>query len=75
MTRAPYYFEVPIGTPARACQGCGATIYMTPTARSRMPVRCDVEGGRAPTDTESGRGLSHFADCPSAGQFRRRDNA
>lgn len=73
--RPPQFFDVPAGTAARKCDGCSAVIYMVPTARSRMPVRCDVEGGRPPNNREAGRGLSHFADCPGANDFRRRGRA
>jgi len=41
------------------CRGCRATVWWVPT----------INGRRAPY---SAGGLNHFADCPKAGQFRRR---
>lgn len=77
---APQFFIVPAGTAPSECRGCKATIYWIVTEASRrMPVNCDVEGGVRPrrwatgeSSTGSGRGISHFVDCPSAGQFRRK---
>lgn len=70
--RAPFYFDVPIATPARTCGHCPATIYFVPTTGGKkMPVRCDVPEGKAPTASEPGRGLSHFADCPGANRARK----
>lgn len=79
--RAPQFFEVPPRTPAAACKGCDATIYWIPTASGKtMPVCCDVEGGVRPqriaaplggNDYTAGRGISHFANCPAAGEYRR----
>lgn len=70
--RAPFFFDVAADTPARTCDHCPATIYFVRTTTGkRMPVRCDVPEGKAPTATEPGRGLSHFADCPGANRARR----
>lgn len=70
--RAPFYFDVAAGTPGRTCQFCPATIYYVATSGGkRMPVTCDVEGGKHPTDAEPGRGLSHFADCRGADRARK----
>lgn len=63
---------VPKGTAPATCKRCDATIYFVATAAGRQqPVHCDVEGGRRPTETEDGAGISHFADCPAAYHFRR----
>ena len=79
--KAPQFFTVPAGTPARECQGCRATIYWIETeAGKRMPVSCDVEGGVRPqrvggslggVERVPGIGVSHFTNCPMAGAFRR----
>lgn len=80
--RAPQFFVVPAGTRPGECQGCKATVYWIVTeAGKRMPVHCDVEGGlrplryagQDPADRAraAGRGISHFVDCPHAGEFRR----
>lgn len=79
--KAPQFFDVPAGTPARECEGCKATIYWIVTSSGkRMPVDCDVDGGVRPhringvlggEEKVGGRGVSHFATCPMAGSFRR----
>lgn len=71
MPRAAIFYTVPAGELAQQCKKCPATIYFVPTARSVMPVRCDVEGGIAPTPKEPGRGAPHWADCPHAKQFKK----
>ncbi len=65
------YTTVPAGTPSRVCRDCPAVVYFVRTMRSHMPVRCDVEGGIAPTADEPGRGVVHWADCPKADEFRK----
>lgn len=66
------WFTVPPATPAQKCRACPKMIYFVRTARgSTMPVDCGVPGGVAPTATESGEGVSHFATCPNADRFRR----
>jgi len=47
-----------VGTPGR-CKGCDTAIYWVTTRRDAM----------VPYTAE---GLSHFADCPKATQFRKR---
>lgn len=79
--RPPQYFVVPPRTPAARCRGCDATIYwITTAAGNQMPVHCDVEGGVRPGSTGAplggieyyaGRGISHFVNCPAAGNYRR----
>lgn len=81
-TQAPQMFVVPAGTASSECRGCKATVYWVVTEHDRrMPVNCDVEGGLRPsrfrggsmnaTASGDGRGISHFVDCPAAGQFRK----
>lgn len=64
---------VPAGTRAGRCSACHAEVYWVemPSGR-KMPVDCagDVEA-RPPTAEEPGQGISHFATCPFADQFRR----
>lgn len=68
------FFTVPAGTQPAECGGrsCRATIYWIVTGNGRrMPVDVDVEGGHEPSEQEDGQGVSHFASCPDAQQFRR----
>jgi hypothetical protein len=58
MARAPVKYEIPSGTPAAACKGCGAAIAWVKTPAGRaMPVDAD--------------GTPHWATCPQAPQFKR----
>jgi hypothetical protein len=71
----PLYFAVPAGTPPSRCRSCGAVVYwaVTPKAKRRIPVDCDVPGGAAPSrhaEGAEGRGYSHFATCPERDQWR-----
>ncbi len=51
-------FEIPAGTPASVCRGCGAAIFWINTGKGRaMPADAD--------------GTSHFATCPQANKFGR----
>lgn len=72
------HFPIPSGTPAAKCRGlnCGRTIYhvLHPTTRRPHPVSVNPEKDPAcvaPTATTPGLGISHFADCPDAAQFRK----
>jgi hypothetical protein len=88
--RAQKFFVVAAGSSSAKCKGetCGATIYFVrnPVTGRPVPVSCDVEGGRRPSeskdvgqldafggeaDVHDGRGLSHFLDCPDADDFSR----
>jgi hypothetical protein len=52
-------FQIPPGTVAATCRGCSARVYwIVTTGGRRMPVNPD--------------GVSHFATCPSAGDFRKK---
>ena len=70
--RYPATFTVPKGAPSSTCHGCQAVIYWIRTPRGKnMPVDTNVEGGEAPTSERDGRGVSHFATCPKAKDYRR----
>lgn len=46
------WYEVPAGTPSRACRSkeCGARLYFVRTSyNTTVPVDCDVEGGKHPS--------------------------
>jgi hypothetical protein len=71
--RGPF-FVVPAGTRASECRSrnCRAEVYWIVTDNNRrMPVDCDVPGGSEPTAREPGQGVSHFATCADADNFRR----
>lgn len=53
-------FAIPDGALMEKCRGCGEGIFWIVTKNGRrMPVNPD--------------GVSHFATCERAGQFRRRN--
>lgn len=57
-TRAPGVYEIPTGTPQRACNSCRRPIFWIVTpAGARMPVDPD--------------GKTHFATCPNAAAHRK----
>lgn len=70
-----HVLRIPAGTPASQCRSraCRATIYWIahPTTGRLHPVDCAYPDGAAPTATEDGQGVSHFATCPDAPHFRR----
>jgi hypothetical protein len=74
------WFDVPAGTPAAQCRSCQEEVYWIVTAAGkRMPVDVEVEGGITPIGGGvptafdcDGRGVSHFATCPQADQWRQR---
>lgn len=77
------WFTVPAGTREADCAKCDADqLYWIVTASSkRMLVDCGVPGGTAPSgglivasgaELRDGRGVAHFATCPHAASFRRR---
>lgn len=74
MTPAPRFYTVPKGSRVCECRSalCKAPIYfvITPT-ESRIPVDCAVDGGNVPTDSEEGRGVSHFKTCVAVKQFSK----
>lgn len=82
------FITVPAGTKPTTCRGpnCHATMYWARDGGRAIPVDCDVEGGKRPSEsaergqldafsqTEApvydGKGVSHFATCPDADRFR-----
>jgi hypothetical protein len=78
MTQGPFF---PVGAHLQAakCKSCEKPIYWIRTKAGRhMPVDCDVEGGQKPFvpvpgdgEPQNGIGVSHFATCPNAAQYRR----
>lgn len=92
-TKAPTkFYAIPAGTKAARCNGarCGKVIYFVtnPASGRMMPIDCDVDGGKRPSEAKEkgqldllttketpvhpGRGVSHFTNCPDAGQFTRK---
>jgi hypothetical protein len=71
--KGPLFFDVPANAQASQCRGCGKYIYWVITdAGKRMPVDTASEhGGADPDGYDKGKGVSHFATCPAASQFRR----
>lgn len=81
------WITIPAGSSPSVCRGptCGATIYWARSGFGPIPVDCDVDGGQRPSETaqmdvfgdpvdvHGGRGVSHFATCPDADLFRKRD--
>ncbi len=70
--KPPQFFAIPAGTREARCRSCDQVVYWIVTAHDRrMPVSVEFDGAFAPTATEPGSGISHFADCPHANQHRR----
>jgi hypothetical protein len=74
VTRPALLFDVPTETDQAACKWCGAPVYWILTRnKKKMPVDCHAGiGCQTPTTERVGRGVSHFATCPKAAQFRQR---
>ena len=89
-TKTGPFYAVPAGSKSVVCRGstCGRRIFFVRTANGRIvPVSCDVEGGKLPSETKDvgqldmlaggeaavyeGRGQSHFLHCPDANEFTR----
>lgn len=72
---ANLWVKIPAGTRGSRCKGstCGLTIYFAdhPNTGRAHPYDCTVEGGKIPTETEDGLGVTHYSTCPDANQFRR----
>lgn len=64
--------RIPAGSPERICQKCPALIFWV----GKQPVSIDSykggPGGFAPTALSDGAGISHYATCPRAGDFRKK---
>lgn len=88
---APRWYEVPADARPVTCRSaaCGATMYFVATPYgTRVPVDCDVEGGRRPhpgsdpsqaglfddgqAPAQPGRGVSHYLTCLEPELFSRR---
>lgn len=82
------WFTVPADAQPTRCRSCGAAIYFVQQPSGKlMPIDVLVPGGQVPrrggpaiddrgiewgVPAGEGRGVSHFATCPSAAQHRRR---
>ena len=54
-------YPIPPGSVAQPCRGCGDPVYWIKTkAGQNMPLNPD--------------GTSHFATCPKANQFRKKES-
>lgn len=77
MAERPFtWYEIPAGTKPSECRGhgCGAAIYFIPSRKTpgkSIPISVEPDGAFGPTQTEPGRGISHFQDCPAVGDFQR----
>ncbi len=81
LAKVKHSVRIPKGTSPVPCRGgtCGnREIYMVrgaTRADADKPVSIAWYGahtGIAPTSTEDGAGISHFADCPDADHFHRK---
>lgn len=71
--RKPQFFSIPARTMGSTCRGCFQTVYWIVTyAGHRMPVSTAVDGAKEPTSESPGQGISHFANCVKAAEFRKR---
>lgn len=90
-TRALVWYTVPAGARPSHCRGtsCNALIWWAtnPATGRAVPIDCDVEGGKRPSESKDagqldmlsggeaavydGRGVSHFTTCNDADQFSR----
>jgi hypothetical protein len=66
------YFSVPKHTKATICP-CGKRVYWIKTAKGKsMMVDCEATSRCVvPTNDGPGSGISHFATCSKAENFRR----
>lgn len=65
------WFTVPAMTRPFRCRSCNADGYwITTNAGERMLVDCDVRGGTRPNNADDGKGVAHWATCPTADQHR-----
>lgn len=72
---ANHWVVIPAGTKGSRCKGatCGKTIFFTehPKSGKIHPYFCDMAEGKRPTETEPGRGVTHYADCVDVDRFRK----
>lgn len=66
---------IPAGTTPKRCRSCKAEVYWVdgPNGKRVIVSAAVGVGGLPPTDTEPGHGVSHFADCPQAAEWRRKN--
>lgn len=74
-------WQVPPNTPPAECRSCRKRIFWIRTAGNKlMPVDCSVRGAREPVPSQTGiaghqgiegLGVSHFATCKDANQWRK----
>lgn len=64
---------IPKATKPGKCKSCPAVVYWAPhpSTGNIHPVSIADPDAKAPTDSEAGQGISHFADCPGAARHRR----
>jgi hypothetical protein len=69
-----YLWPIPKGTKQAACRSCNKPIYWVRNSGSSMPLEVlpAEDDHQLPTATKDGRGTSHFATCPHADAWRRR---
>lgn len=65
---------IPAKTRATSCSSCQQRIYFAPHPTTGRPHPISVQHPNAvePTATDGGFGISHFADCPTAAQHRKK---
>lgn len=72
MPKPPQWFDIPAGTRETECRDCRDSIWFVPLPSGKsMPVDMTEAGSFEPTNTDAGKGASHFAHCPGADTFRK----
>lgn len=71
---AHHLIPIPAGAKQTPCTSCGQAIYFGPHPLTDRPHPISTSHALAcePTGTAPGKGISHFSDCPSADQHRRK---
>lgn len=67
-------YTIPAGTKGSPCRAtsCRKAVYWVKSDGKNRPLDPDPEhGGKAPTSTEDGSGVIHFATCTTPEAFRR----
>lgn len=70
-------YAIPAGTRLSTCSAntCQKPIYWILTGnQKRMPIDTNVPDGKAPTGSDPGQGVPHWATCPEAQSFKRKEN-
>jgi hypothetical protein len=63
--------RIPVGSVCRPCKKCPELIYEVGKQVVSIRRYKEQPEGIAPTDTDDGCGISHFANCPKAAEFRK----